>query len=448
MKKIILVLTLLFLSGTAQAGILDITEVKSPGGITAWLVEDHTIPVISMRYSFRGAGAVNDPEKKQGLTRLLSNTMDEGAGDLTSEEFQGLLDNMSIGLSFNAGRDDFGGTLKTLSKNKAKAFELLQLALTRPRFDKDPVDRMIAANLTRIRGDMTDPDWMAARLLNSVIFKGHPYAMNSGGTLSSLPALTPDDLRAKVREDLTKNRLIISVAGDITASELGTILDRVFGALPAQDKKSNIADVRFAGKPATTLYKLDIPQTLIEANMPGIRMDDPDYFAAEIMNFILGSSGFGSRLTDVIRERNGLTYGIYTGLSMMDHASLFSLSTSTKNETAARLMDLTRAEFEKIKTEPVSAREIKDAKAYLTGSTPLSLTSTDQIAGMMLAFQRYNLPRNYLDIREQALGKVTAADVTRVAKRLLDISKLSVVMVGNPQGVTPTETVTELPDVK
>ncbi|PZP56978.1 MAG: insulinase family protein [Micavibrio aeruginosavorus] len=448
MKQLLLTITFLSFSFPVQAAILNIKEVKSKGGITAWLVEDHSIPVISMKYSFNGAGAVNDPQDLQGLSRLLSNTLDEGAGDYTSQQFQGLLDNKSISLSFSASRDDFGGNLKTLTKNRDEAFSLLQLALTKPRFDQEAVNRMIAANVTRIRSDMTEPDWVAARLLNSVIYDGHPYAMNSGGTLSSLPQITPAHLKEKLAKDLTRDRLIVSVAGDISEADLSILLDKTFGQLPAKAAAVKISDVKFAGQPTTTLLKLPIPQTIIMATLPGIRIGDPDYFAADIMNFILGSSGFGSRLTEIIREKNGLTYGIYTGMDMMDYAAIFTLSTSTENKNVAQLMDLSRKEFERIKAEKVTIEEIRDAQSYLIGSTPLNLTSTDQIAGTMLTFQRYNLPKNYLDIREAGLNKVTPEDVERAANRLLDLSKLSVIMVGDPANITPTKTVTDLPNVK
>ena len=448
MKKIIILFVLVLSPGMAQAAILNIQEVTSPKGIKAWLVEDHTIPVISMEYAFKGAGAVNDPKDKQGLARLLSNTMDEGAGDLTSTQFQGRLVDKSINLTFNASRDDFGGGLSTLSKNRDEAFDLLALALHKPRFDKDAVARMIEANLSRIRNDMTDPEWMVARLSNASLYGDHPYSMNSGGTLSSLPKITSEDLRTKAKSDLTRDRLIVSVAGDITPDELGTLLDKTFADLPEKGNAPQVSDVSLPAKGETTLYSLNIPQTLIIATLPGMRMDDPDYQTATVMNFIFGSSGFGSRLTEIIREQNGLTYGIYTDMSMMDHAALFTLSTSTKNETAARLMDLTRKEFDRMKTGDVTKEEIADAKSYLVGSTALSLTSTEQIAGMMLAFQRYNLPKNYLDIRAAAIEKVTSADIKRVAARLFDMSRLSVAMVGKPDGIAPTKTITELPNVK
>lgn len=438
---------LLFPYSPARAEILNIQQVTSPKGLKAWLVEDHTVPAFSMRYAFRGAGAANDPETFQGISRLLSNTLDEGAGNLTSEQFQALLNDKSIGLSFYTTRDDFGGELKTLTKNKEQAFNLLKLSLTAPRFEQAAIDRMIAANIARIRSDMTDPDWMAARLMNAVIFKNHPYGMNSGGTLSSLPRIQAEDLRRKLRSDLSRNRLIISVAGDITKEELALRLDEVFSGLPEKAENKTIPNIEF-GEASTILFRHDIPQTLISATLPGIRINDPDYHAAEIMNFILGSSGFGSRLTEVIREQNGLTYGIYTGMEMMDHAALFTLSTSTKADTGAKLLDLTKKEFERIKTEDVSDKEIKDARSYLIGSTPLSLSSNDQIASMMLAFQRYNLPTNYLDLRAQALRSVTKADIKKVAQRLLDTSKLTVTLVGAPKDIQPTATLSELPNVR
>lgn len=446
MKKIFLVI-LLVLASPVHAAVLDIKEVKSKSGIKAWLVEDHTIPVIAMDFAFRGSGSINDPQDLQGLSRLLSNTLDEGAGDLSSQEFQRQLTDYSIDLSFNSSRDNFGGGVKTLSKNKDKAFELLSLALTKPRFEQEAVDRMVAANMSRIRDDMTDPNWMAARLANSVLFHGHPYAMNSGGTLSSLPKITPDTLRAKLQSQMTRDRLIVSVAGDISEAELSTLLDQVFAALPATATSTKIPQVEFPSQ-TSVLLKQPIPQTIVQMNLPGISIHDPDYFSAQILNYILGQAGFGSRLMDVVREQNGLTYGIYSNLDTMDHASLLSISTSTRNETVKQLLDLTKAEIEKIKAEPVTEKEIKLAQAYLIGSVPLALTSTDAIAGTMLGFQRYNLPRNYLDIREAGLGKVTPQSISRVAKRLLDTSKLTTILVGQPENMQPDKTVTELENVK
>lgn len=436
-----------FLPWSAQAGILDIKDVRSPGGLTAWLVEDHTIPVISLRFAFRGTGSAYDSEDLQGLTRMLSNTMDEGAGDLDSQAFQEKLNDLSISLSFTATRDQFGGAVKTLSVNKAEAFRLLRLAMTQPRFDQDAVDRMREANLTRIKSDMTDPQWMAARIMNDIAFKGHPYSLNSGGTLTSLTRITPEDLRAKAKT-LTRDRLIVSVAGDITADEVATLLDEVFGDLPATGVAPEMAEAELQGGGNVVLYKKPIPQTVFTMYLPGLDLKDQDYAAAEIMNFVFGGAGFGSRLMDVIREQRGLTYGIYSGLSQMDHSAILSISSSSQNKTARELLELTRDEMQNFVKNPVTARELHDAKTFLIGSVPLDLTSTDSISGYMLSFQSEGLPKNYLDQREANLRAVTPGDVQAIATRLLSPEKMTVVLVGDPEGITPTSTLTTLPNVE
>lgn len=449
MRHIFLALIMLGLSTThVFAGILDIKEVKSKSGITAWLVEDHTIPVIAMKFSFKESGTSNDPIEKQGLTRLLSNTLDEGAGDLDSKAFQEIMSDLSISISFSASRDQFSGNLKTLTVNKKKAFELLSLALTKPRFDQEAIDRMRLANLTRIKSDMTDPDWMAARLMNDVLFKGHPYAMNSGGTLTSLTKITAEDLRKKVSSELTRDRLIVSVAGDISAEDLSSVLDEIFGGLPATGVKNTTPDATLPQKSSTILYKKDIPQTIIQMVMPGVALKDPDYFATEIMNFVFGGAGFGSRLMEVIREQRGLTYGVYSSLSGMDHANTLGISSSSKNATAKELIDLSLSEMQNMTTSDITPQELRNAKNYLIGSVPLDLTSTDRIAGYMLAFQSEDLPMNYLDIREAGLNAVTIEDVKRVAQKTLQPDKTTIILVGNPANITPTETVSTLPNVE
>lgn len=442
------------LSGDAEdrVPLLKIQEIKSPGGITAWLVEDHSVPVIAFEYAFRGAGSAQDPSEKQGLARMVSNTMDEGAGDLNAQAFQKELRDRVITLSFGADRDHFNGSLKTLTKNKDRAFELLALALTRPRFDAEAIERMRAANESRIRSSLSDPEWMAARLQNDVAFAGHPYAMNSGGTLSTLPKITAKDLQNFHKAMIGRNNLVIAVAGDITAKELAGQLDTIFGALP-EVNTPEVADLSIQNQGKTFLYDHDSPQTIVEILQPGIKRDDPAYHTAQVMNFVLGSSGFGSRLTEEIREKRGLTYGIYSGLQTMDHAAALSVSTSTANASVREMLDLIRAEFERMKKSPVSGKELEDAKSYLNGSLPLSLTSTDKIAGLMLALRLDNLPRDYLDIREREIRAVDAGSLQKLAEKLLSPESFVTVLVGRPEGLTAEntpnlETVKSLPNVQ
>ncbi|MGZ9097586.1 MAG: M16 family metallopeptidase [Micavibrio sp.] len=432
----------------AEERFLDILEVTSPGGITAWLVEDHSVPVIAVKFAFAGAGSVVDPEAKQGLVQLASNMMDEGAGDLDSQSFQKTLADHSITLHYDVGRDDYYGTLKTLTREKDKAFDLLRLSLTVPRFDDEPLQRMKDANIARIRSSLSDPDWMAARILNDVIYAGHPYARNSGGTITGLKSVTADDLRGFVKNHLARDNLRIAVTGDITRAELEVFLDKTFGALTAKSAPVTIADTTVQNAGQTALFKKDLPQTIIQMAQTGINRKDPDWHAAQTMNFILGSAGFGSRLMEEIREKRGLTYGIYTGLNVLDHVAVLSIGTSTRNDQVAEVTGLIRQEWVKMRDTPVTKKELDDAKAYLIGSMPLSLSSTDQIAGMMLSIMLDDLPITYLDDVDDKIAAITIADITRVSKRLLNPEQLVTILVGNPSGITPTRIIEDLPNVE
>ncbi len=450
MRKFILVLCFLILPTQVFAAgkLLNIQEVTSPGGIKAWLVEDHTVPVVALNFAFKGAGSILDPADEQGLVRMLSNTMDEGAGELDSQTFQKELQDLSIGLSFGASRDDFSGELKTTTLNSKRAYELLMLALTKPRFDQEPVDRMRAANQSRVRSSLTDPDWIAARLLNDIAFSGHPYAQNSGGTLTTLAHITPDDLRAFHKNHLGKNNLIVSVAGDMTKQQLATLLDTIFGQLPEVTLPAVPAMLAQQNENTISVFKKDIPQTIIEMLQPGIDRKDPDYQVAQVMNFILGSSGFGSRLTDEIREKRGLTYGIYSSYMDMDYFDGLDVSTSTENKNAGEIISMVKTEWAKMKAAPVTDKELKAAQTYLIGSIPLALTSTDAIAGLLLSLQVDDMPIDYLEQRAVKIRATTAADVQRVAKRILDENKFTAILVGMPEGVENYKEVTVIPNAE
>ena len=433
---------------SARDRILDIQEVTSKSGIKAWLVEDQTLPIIALKFTFEGAGSIHDGQEKQGLSRLLSNTMDEGAGELTSQEFQKALSDHSISLSFGSSRDNFGGGVTTLSRNKDKAFELLKLALTEPRFDEEPVERMRQANISRVRSSMSTPNWIAARLFNDIAYEGHPYALNSGGTLTTLQSITTEDLRDFKNKWLTQDRLVVSAAGDITAGELETLLDDIFGGLPEKGAENKVSSFEIKNQGKSFLYKKDIPQTIIMAAMPGIDRNDPDYFPAILMDHIFGSSGFGSRLMEEAREKRGLTYGVYSDLSVQDYTNSLGIDTSTKNNSAKEMMDIIKAEMTEMVSSPVSQQELTDAKSYIIGSMPLSLTNTDSIAGLLRGLQLNKWPIDHLDNFPKKIEAVTAQDIQRVSKRLLNPDKLTLVMVGEPEEIDDLIIKDSLPNVE
>lgn len=448
---IILIGLFVFFGLSARAAgdrFLPIKEIKTPGGISVWVVEDKSLPVIALQFMFRDSGAANDPEQLQGLARMLSNTMDEGAGDLDSQSFQKALADHSITLFFNASRDSFDGKLKTLTRHQDKAFDLLALAMNAPRFDEEPVARMRDGNLSRIRSSLSNPEWMAARLMNDKAHEGHPYGKNSGGTLSSLTRITPDDLRAFKKTYLTRDRLLIAAAGDIDPATLGPAIDKAFGMLPATSDAPPVSDTNVTNGGSIFVYEQPIPQTIVQVNLPAFDRKDPDYYALQIMNYIYGGGGFGSRLMDKAREQRGLTYGIYSSVQDYRHADILNISTSTKNASAKDILSIIREEMIRMNQEPVSDTELENAKSFIIGSMPLALSSTDNIADMVLGLRADDLPIDYLDRFADYMRAVTAEDIRRVAGRVLKPDTMTTVLVGKPESIEQAEIVKVLPNVQ
>lgn len=422
-------LALGLLAWAVPAHAVKVERVTSPGGIEAWLVEDHTIPVVSMEFVFR-AGAAIDPEGKEGLSRLTASLLDEAAGDLPSQEFQRRLEDMVSEIGFNATLDEISGSLKSLKQNLAPTVDLLRLAMTAPRFDPADVERLRTQLQVSLAREAEEPHAMAQRAWFRAAFPGHPYGRGSRGTPAGLANVTLDDLKGWVPEHLTRDLLVIGVSGDIAAAELAPLLDRLFGGLPRTASRPVVADAVPADPGGLMLIERQLPQSVVLFGKSGIKRSDPDYYAAYILNHILGGGSFSSRLMDEVREKRGLAYSVSSSLADFDHAELMQAQTATKNASVEEAVSLVRAEWARLAQSGPTLEELADAKTYLTGSFPLQLDSTARIAGILVSIQRDHLGIDYLDRRNALLEGVTLEQAQRVAQRLFDPAPLSIVVVG------------------
>ena len=413
----------------------EIQRVRSPGGIEAWLVEDKSVPVIGLRFTFRGGGAL-DPKGRSGLANMVSALLDEGAADLDSQAFQRALEDIAASIGFDAGRERFHGTLRTLSEHRARAFELLRKALTAPRFDAEPVERIRRQIVAGIESGKDNPGRIAGRTWSRLVFGDHPYAMPLAGTRRDVAAIAVGDIRRFIRERFVRDGLTVGVAGDISASELAQRLDEVFGALPL----SGVADDIPEPPPVrgrTEIVRKPIPQSVVVFGQAGVKRDDPDYYAAYVMNRLLGG-GRNSRINEELRERRGLVYSVHTYLHMFDRAGTIVGRLATANAQVGTALDLVRGEWERMARDGVGADELAAAKRYINGSFPLRLDSTRSIAGMLVAIQLNRLGIDYIDRRPALIDAVTGEDIRRVARRLLSPDRLAIVVVGDPEGLEST----------
>jgi zinc protease len=423
----------------AQA--IDIKPLVSPGGIRYWLVEDSTAPIISISFSMAG-GAMLDAKGKEGTASLMASVLDQGAGPHDATAFKALQEDVAARFSFWAGAERFGGSVRMLRDARAPSIDLLRLALTQPRFDAEAVERQRRATLAGLRQNEESPNWIASRALNRATFGEHPYGREVGGTTSSVGAITIEDIKAQAARQLTRHKLIIAVVGDTNAQEIGPLLDRAFGALPAGDSVPEVpAWTPPPTKPGGRVLVVPraIPQSVALMSLPGIKRDDPDWYAATIMNYVLGGGGFNSRLMDEVRDKRGLAYGAYSRLSYYAQGGVFTASVATMNARVAESITIMREQFTLMAKAGVTDRELAEAKQYLVGSLAVSLDSASSIASLLHQLQVDNLGPDQLTRRKELIEKVTADDVRRVAVRLLREDALTVVVVGQPVGLTATE---------
>ncbi|WP_110747491.1 M16 family metallopeptidase [Phyllobacterium leguminum] len=409
------------------AGAVTIQEVVSPKGVRAWLVQDNFVPLVSIRFSFKG-GSTQDPVGKEGLANLMTGLFDEGAGDIPSDAYQERLDNIGAEMSFSETPDDISGSMRMLNENRNAAFDLLALAVNKPRFDQAPIDRIRQQVIANIKASERDPSTIAAQKFSEVLYGNHPYARREQGTEQSLMTITRDDLLTFHRKNFARDNLTIGVVGAISPEELAPLLDKVFAGLPEKAELTPIPDAKLA-LGATTSINYDLPQTTLALVYPGIARKDPDFFAAHLMNYILGD-GFSSRLYKEVREKRGLAYSVDSSLINRDHAQALMISTATRPDRAQEALKIIRDQVKRMADDGPTAEELAAAKSYVIGSYAINnLDSSGSIARTLVALQQEGLSRDYIDKRAALINSVTLDQVKAVAKRLLDPAP-AILMVG------------------
>ncbi len=410
-----------------------IQEVTSPGGITAWLVQEQSIPMVAFQFSFQG-GASQDPGNKLGATNLMMGLLEEGAGALDATGFAEAADELGVRFRFSAGRDSVSVTASMLTGNLAESVALLKLALNEPNFNMTAFERVQAQALSSLRSDETDPQAIAGKAYRELAFPRHPYGNPTDGTLETVAALTPDDMREAYRRALGRNNVFIGVVGDISPEALGPLLDDLLGALP-DDIVDTVPDVEPLLEAGLTVVDFNTPQSVVLFAQPGLMRDDPDYLTAYVLNHIMGGRSSTARLNVEVREKRGLTYGISSFLLPYRHAAIYMGSLSSGNESVAEAVAIVRDEWAKMAATGVSAEELATAQRYLTGAYPLRFDGNAEIAGILTGLQVVGLPISYVDERNDLVNAVTLDEINRVAARLYQPEKLRFVIAGQPMGL-------------
>lgn len=416
----------------AKTGLSNIQVVEASGGYSAWLVSEPAIPIVSINMAWSG-GETSDPEGLTGATGLMTYMMNEGAGELDSNAYATRMEELNMSFGCTSGDDWTSCSMSTLSENFEEAMDMVRMGLTETRFDAAPFERSIEETLIALQRAETNPGTLARRALYETIYpEGHPYARYA--TPDTVQAVTIDDLRTQRDNIMVQDTLLITAVGDISEERLLAAMESTFSGLPESGTTAVVEDVVLLDAPAEPIVRdLPQPQSLVAFTAPGVDRDDPDFFAAYVANYILGGGGFSARLMDEIREKRGLTYGIYTSLSSQDHLSRWSGSSQTMNERAGELIGRTQAELYRLATEGPTEAELEDAKSYLTGAYPLGFDSNAKIAGQMMGVRQDELGIDYFERRNELVNAVTIEEVRSVAAEYLMPENFTFVVVGQPE---------------
>lgn len=405
----------------------------TPGGISVWLVEEPSIPILSLRMAWE-AGSTSDPLGQEGLTNAMVYQMNEGAGALDSQAFSKRMEELNMSFGCSAGSDNTYCNASMLTENAAEAFDLIALAYAEPRFDEGPWERYVREQEVSLKTRETSAGYLYGEAQEAALWPDHPYARDF--TADSLAALSAEAAKAHKNKIMSSSGMIVTAVGAMSPETLAPLIDKAAAGVSETGISVDIPQVSLApAVEAPILVDLPQPQSLVGFTAPAMRREDPDFYTAIVLNYTFGGGGFESRLMQDLRVEKGLTYGIYTSVSASEKLQTWGGSGQTKNESAADFIDAIKANMRLIVDEGISEEELADAKSYLTGSFPLGFDSNAKIAGNMMGLRLDGLPVDFWDTRNAMVEAVTLEDVNRVAKTYLKPEAFTFIVVGQPEGL-------------
>ncbi len=404
---VLLVTLVLLAAGPADAADINPIRFVAPNGLTVLVLEQPALPILQLQALVK-AGSAQDPPNKAGLANLTSALLDEGTTRRTAQQIADQIDFVGGSLNTRVSADFTTVSIKVLTKDTDLGFELLSDILLHPSFPEKELTRMRSQILGEIQSEEDEPRLIAAKAFDRLVFKKHPYRWPVNGTKKSLAKISRSDIRNFFSKEYLPNHSILTVAGDITLEQVKARLGKHFGdwkrGTPSPRKYRKPHPI---SKPTIRLIHKELTQSTIVLGHMGIRRANPDYYAVTVMNYILGSGGFSSRLMDSIRDKQGLAYGVYSSFEATLMPGAFTVSLQTRSKATNRAIEGVLAEITAIRDQEVSDQELADAKAYLMGSFPRKLDTISKLAQVLSLVEFYGLGLAYYTDYPKWIEQVT-----------------------------------------
>ena len=429
--KLVSLFIIFFLTLSKNLKSIEFQALEAEKGIKCWLIEDNSLPLISLSFLFKG-GSILDPDGNEGVTNLMTSLLDEGTESFSSSEFKLSMKENGVKLSFSASKEKINGTFQVVRSQIQEGFWLLQESINKPTFPINEINKVKSQIEASIKIDESNVSNIASDKFNEFFFKEKKLKKKIKGNVDSLNKIKRSDIIKIYKKSITKNNLVIGISGQINAEQAKKYVDYVFGSLPVNEKRLSVDNLSELNK-GTKIIKMETPQTTVVFGQKGVSRKNKDYFAARIINYVLGGGGFQSRLYKEIREKKGLVYSVYSYLLPFEKTGIILGGFQTRNKTVNETIGKVKDEWKKIKKNGISKQELINAKTYFKGSFSRNFTSTLSIANLLMVVQYYDLGENYFVNRDLMIDNIKLNHVNKLADELFNSDELFFMVVGKPE---------------
>jgi zinc protease len=416
-----------------------IEKQKLSNGLDVWLVRTAELPIVSMNMVFKSGGTI-DPKGKTGLASLTANLINTGTKTRSAVDIANQLQNIGATLGTGSGWDSANVSMQTLTRNLDKALEIFSDVIVNPAFPESELETARRRALTALIQRKDNPNAIAGVVYNALLYgKNHPYGNVLTGDETSIKSFKQSDLKSFYETYYRPNNSALIVVGDANMLTLKPKLEKAFADWkPGNVPASSVPNASAFEKPG--VYIVDKPgaaQSVILIGQVGVSRDNPDYFALQVMNDMLGGA-FSSRLNLNLREDKGYTYGAGSGFSYRRGAGPFTASADVQTAVTKESVIEFMKELNGIRGSlPVTARELEISKKGLSLGYPMGFETNGQIANQLSALITYGLPDSYFNGFISRINAVTIDDVNRVANKYLTPDKMAIVIVGDKSAIAP-----------
>jgi zinc protease len=406
------------------------TETELPNGLRLMVVENHALPIANLNLFVR-SGSGSDPVDRLGTAAMTASLLNKGTATRNAVQIAETVEGVGGSIGAGTDQDDMTVSVSVLSDQLALAFELLSDVALHPTFPQQEMETVRAQQLAALRASLGNPETLASRMVERQVFgAAHPYGRRS--TPQTVAALTREDVVAFHQRHFVPRNALLVVSGDVTPAQAQEMARRWFGdwtggAAPRDEFPAPPA------RQAAEIFLIHRPnsvQSSLSVGHPGLAPDNPDYYAVQVLNMVLGLSG-DSRLEEVLRGQHGWTYGARSRFGRLLGGGVFSASTDVRVAVTDSALSELMVQLRRIRTEPVPQAELDRAKSFLVASFPSTVETPAQAASSLATTRLLNLPPEHLTQYPQRVAAVTVADIRRVANEYLHPDRAVIVVVGD-----------------